>query len=86
MPFYEYKCSKCGYFFTELQSIHDEPLTKCPKCGGKLKAIVPKTNTEIEYKNGQEYYERVIKPEAKEIANKIRNGDEDTAADIFGEK
>jgi putative FmdB family regulatory protein len=32
MPFYEYKCSHCGYETEEFQKISDEPLTKCPKC------------------------------------------------------
>ena len=33
MPFYEYCCSACGYEFEAFQSIKDEPLTKCDKCG-----------------------------------------------------
>lgn len=32
MPTYEYRCKSCGYQFEELQSIHDKPLTVCPKC------------------------------------------------------
>ena len=35
MPTYEYKCTKCGKRFEELQSITAPPLKKCPKCGGK---------------------------------------------------
>jgi len=35
MPTYEYKCTKCGKRFEELQSITAAPLKKCPKCGGK---------------------------------------------------
>lgn len=34
MPTYEYKCSSCGYIFEEFQSINDEPIKICPKCGG----------------------------------------------------
>jgi putative FmdB family regulatory protein len=33
MPFYEYSCSACGYEFEAFQSIKDEPLTNCDKCG-----------------------------------------------------
>jgi putative FmdB family regulatory protein len=33
MPFYEYKCSNCGFELEELQSIKADPLIKCPKCG-----------------------------------------------------
>jgi putative FmdB family regulatory protein len=33
MPTYEYACSKCGNHFDRFQSMRDEPLKKCPKCG-----------------------------------------------------
>jgi putative FmdB family regulatory protein len=33
MPTYEYACSKCGHHFDKFQSMRDEPLRKCPKCG-----------------------------------------------------
>jgi putative FmdB family regulatory protein len=32
MPFYEYKCSNCGFELEELQKMSDEPLTTCPNC------------------------------------------------------
>ncbi len=40
MPTYEYKCDKCGHVFEELQSMNDEPLTKCPKCGSKIHRLI----------------------------------------------
>lgn len=33
MPFYEYRCTKCGHEEEVLQKVSDEPLTKCPECG-----------------------------------------------------
>lgn len=33
MPTYEYACQKCGHEFEQFQSMRDEPLKKCPKCG-----------------------------------------------------
>ncbi|HVS52285.1 MAG TPA: zinc ribbon domain-containing protein [Opitutaceae bacterium] len=33
MPTYEYACPKCGHTFEAFQSMRDEPLKKCPKCG-----------------------------------------------------
>ena len=33
MPTYEYACAKCGHEFEQFQSMRDEPLKKCPKCG-----------------------------------------------------
>ena len=40
MPTYEYECLKCKYRFEEFQGIKDEPLKKCPKCGGKLRRLI----------------------------------------------
>lgn len=39
MPIYEYKCEKCGTFEV-MQSIKEEPLTTCPKCGGPVKKLI----------------------------------------------
>jgi putative FmdB family regulatory protein len=39
MPTYEYACSKCGEHTEAVQSFHDEPLKKCPACGGRLKKV-----------------------------------------------
>lgn len=36
MPTYEYICRDCGYEFEEFQSITADPLSVCPKCGGKV--------------------------------------------------
>ncbi len=33
MPTYEYKCKMCGHDLEEFQSITEEPLKRCPKCG-----------------------------------------------------
>ena len=41
MPTYEYACSKCGHQFEQFQSMRDDPLRKCPKCGKQaLKRLV----------------------------------------------
>lgn len=40
MPTYDYKCSTCNYTFEFFQSMKDEPLSKCPKCGGQLKRLI----------------------------------------------
>lgn len=36
MPIYEYQCQKCGEHIEKRQSISDEPLKVCDKCGGEL--------------------------------------------------
>lgn len=87
MPNYEYLCGnkKCGIVSEVIQSLHDEPIKKCPKCKrGKVmkiislpaKAVVP----------GHPFDEMIkIKREAKQIAQKIVKGDERAIADLYGE-
>ncbi|MFA5048789.1 MAG: zinc ribbon domain-containing protein [Patescibacteria group bacterium] len=86
MPLYEYRCLACSHQLIELQSINDELLQVCPKCSGKLKKIISLCSPDINYQNSKEYYEKVIKPDAKRIAKKIKSGDEESAANIFGDK
>ncbi len=40
MPTYEYRCDQCGFEFEEFQSMKDEPIEKCPKCGGKVQRLI----------------------------------------------
>jgi putative FmdB family regulatory protein len=40
MPTYEYECKKCSHTFEAFQSINDEPLKKCPKCGKSIRRII----------------------------------------------
>jgi putative FmdB family regulatory protein len=36
MPIYEYKCRDCGAHIEKRQSVSEEPLKVCEKCGGAL--------------------------------------------------
>ncbi len=40
MPTYDYECTDCGYSFEYFQSMSDEPLKTCPKCGGKVRRLI----------------------------------------------
>jgi putative FmdB family regulatory protein len=40
MPTYQYRCTACKHEFEELQSMTDEPLQSCPKCGGRVKRLI----------------------------------------------
>ena len=40
MPTYEYQCAKCKKRHEAFQSITAKPLTRCPKCGGRLKRLM----------------------------------------------
>ncbi len=85
MPFYEYKCKVCEEQFEEFQGILDEPLEICKLCGGEVQLLISKSSGKIIYNDARELYEKEIKPAAKRIADRIRNGDEEAAADLFGE-
>lgn len=40
MPTYEYKCDSCGHRFDAFQSIKDEPLKECVKCGREVRRLI----------------------------------------------
>lgn len=40
MPTYEYECRKCHYSFEKFQSMADEPVKVCPKCGGMVRRMI----------------------------------------------
>jgi len=40
MPTYEYTCDKCKKNFDLFQSMKDEPIKKCPTCGGKVHRLI----------------------------------------------
>ena len=40
MPTYEYECDKCGKHFDMFQNMSDEPLKRCPECGGAVRRLI----------------------------------------------
>jgi putative FmdB family regulatory protein len=40
MPNYDYECKQCERTFEVFQSIKEEPLAACPRCGGYIKRII----------------------------------------------
>ncbi len=40
MPIYEYLCEGCAYKFEVKQSIKDEPLATCERCGMKVTRLI----------------------------------------------
>jgi len=53
LPLYPYRCIQCGHSFEKIQSFNDEPLTACPKCGGKLER--PLTAPRLQFKGAGWY-------------------------------
>ncbi|MBW2003633.1 MAG: zinc ribbon domain-containing protein [Deltaproteobacteria bacterium] len=57
MPIYEYMhlegtCTR-GKVFEVEQSIHDNPLTKCPKCAKPVRKLISRTNISIPKTNSE---------------------------------
>jgi len=40
MPTYEYECKSCGHGFEIFQSMSEQPLKDCPKCGGEVRRLI----------------------------------------------
>jgi len=40
MPTYEYECKSCSHSFEAFQSMNDQPLKDCPKCGSEVRRII----------------------------------------------
>jgi putative FmdB family regulatory protein len=40
MPTYEYECKICGHTFDVFQSMSDEPLKSCPRCGKEVRRLI----------------------------------------------
>ena len=40
MPTYDYECQECKHRFEIFQSMKDDPIEKCSKCGGKVKKLI----------------------------------------------
>jgi len=40
MPTYEYECRECSHSFEAFQSMSDEPLRDCPKCGKEVRRLI----------------------------------------------
>lgn len=88
MPIYEFKCQSvdCGKVIEEYQSLHDEPLKKCPFCGRQdlMKLISRPAKS---YISGDPRDELVkARKEGKDIAKKIMSGNEDIISDVYGDK
>ncbi len=40
VPNYDYRCTKCKKTFEIFQKMTDEPIERCPECGGKIKRLI----------------------------------------------
>lgn len=38
--FYDYRCKKCNYIFTQQHGMNESPLIKCPQCSAKADKLI----------------------------------------------
>ena len=69
MPTYEYQCDACEHNFDEFQSMSEEPLKKCPKCGKKKLRRVYGPGAAILFK-GSGFYQTDYRSESYKSAGK----------------
>jgi putative FmdB family regulatory protein len=74
MPIYEYKvakgpgCDYCKNKFEVRQSVNDELLKKCPKCGGEVKRLISRPFISvIEPLTQEETFEKYTTEEAEKM-------------------
>ncbi len=79
MPTYEYECQKCGHRFEEFQKMSDEPIQKCPKCGGKVKRLIG-TGAGMLFK-GSGFYVTDYRSSSYKEQKKKESGDSSKAKD-----
>ena len=81
MPTYEYECKSCKYTFDAFQSMRDEPLKVCPKCGKEIRRVIAGGATVI-FK-GSGFY---VTDKGGKAGNSDRDGNTDHASKTSGTK
>ncbi len=77
MPIYEYRCEKCGYQFEVMQKVSDDPITKCPKCGGPVQKLISNTSFILK---GTGWYKTDYASPQKNSSSSSSGGDSKTSA------
>src|SRR5262249_18014897 len=74
MPTYDYVCDACQHEFEEFQSMKEDPLTDCPKCGKQTLRRLFGTGAAILFK-GSGFYQTDYRSESYKAAAKADSGD-----------
>jgi putative FmdB family regulatory protein len=81
MPTYEYKCKKCGNTFEKFQSITENPIKNCKKCGGEVYRLISKNGNFILKGSGfyctDYHHNNNYKSEKKRLASPIKKEEQE---------
>lgn len=83
MPTYDHECYECQHIWEDTYSIHQDPPTVCPVCGGKARRIITGVPACKVVLSGRELRAH-IKDEQKKIRQQLKT-DEKLRANISGE-
>ena len=81
MPIYEYQCEACSNRFEVKQSMKDDPITACPRCGKQVRRLI--SSPAIMFKGSGWYvtdYSDKLKPTAGDEAPASTAGEKKEAA------
>jgi putative FmdB family regulatory protein len=73
MPIYEYECPNCGKHYEIIQKFSDEPLNRCPECGGHVHKLISRTSFVL--KGTGWYVTDYASPERKKIGEGVSKSD-----------
>lgn len=73
MPTYEYRCTACKHEFEQFQSMKDNPLKKCPKCGKNALERLIGTGAAVIFK-GSGFYQTDYRSESYKAGEKAASG------------
>jgi len=82
LPLYEYACVQCGQHIEKIQKFSDPPLTKCGKCGGRLKKLL--SSSAIQFKGSGWYvtdYARKSSAIPASSSHESGNGDKEKGSE-----
>src|SRR6266545_3960668 len=77
MPTYEYRCTDCEEHLEVVQSFSDDPLTRCPNCGGQLRKVFSPVG--IVFK-GSGFYKTDSRGSGKGGAHKAKEKEKETSS------
>jgi putative FmdB family regulatory protein len=76
LPLYEYACTQCGQHIEKIQKFSDPPLTKCEKCGGRLKKVL--SSPAIQFKGSGWYVTDYARKSSIGAGNKTSSSGDET--------
>lgn len=80
MPIYEYQCDSCSYQFEVKQSIKDDPLAACERCGKPVRRLI--SSPGIMFKGSGWYvtdYSNKLKPTSEGEKSAVTGGEKKDA-------